>query len=68
MNVSGVTISGADLPTAAISNGGTLTLTDSTVSRNRAGGIANSGTLTLINSMVSGNANLGGISTAAERR
>jgi hypothetical protein len=50
VNVSGVTISGADLPTAAISNGGTLTLTDSTVSRNRAGGIANSGTLTLINS------------------
>jgi hypothetical protein len=61
LNLSGVTILGAGIAGSGISNGGTLTLTDSIVSRGSTGGIGNSGTATLINSTVSGNANLGGI-------
>ena len=61
VNLSGVTILGPGLFGSGISNGGTLTLTDSIVIRGSTGGIANSGTATLINSTVSGNANLGGI-------
>ena len=62
VNLSGVTILGPGILGNGISNSGTLTLTDSTVSRASTGGIANNGTATLINSTVSGNANLGGIS------
>ena len=61
LNLSGVTVLGGEASGGNISNGGTLTLTDSTVSRNEYGGIYNSGTVTLINSTVSGNGNLGGI-------
>jgi CSLREA domain-containing protein len=56
VNLSGVTILGAGLAGSGISNGGTATLINSTVSGNaNLGGISNSGTLTLINSTVSGN-------------
>ena len=53
VNLSGVTI-GSQTIGHAIGNGGTLTLSDSTVS-NVGGGISNSGTLTLVNSTVSRN-------------
>jgi hypothetical protein len=53
-----ITNGGAD-PGGGINNGGTLTLTNSTISGNQAtaqgGGINNSGTLTLVNSTISGN-------------
>ena len=62
VNITGVTIrnGGTTAVGGGISNGGTLTLTESTVSGNAAdndgGGIFNNaGTLTLINSIVSGN-------------
>jgi CSLREA domain-containing protein len=62
VSISGVTIRngfpGFGSVGGGISNGGTLTLTNSTVSGNSAafgGGISNSGTLTLTNSTVSGN-------------
>ena len=64
VNVSGVTVLYGSVPTATINNGGTLTLTDSIVSRNQ-GGIFNSGTLTLINSTVSDNRpGIGGITNS----
>jgi hypothetical protein len=64
VNVSGVTVLYGSVPTATISNGGTLTLTDSIVSRNQ-GGIFNSGTLTLTNSTVSDNRpGIGGITNS----
>jgi hypothetical protein len=61
VNLSGITILGGGIAGSGIINGGTLTLTDSTVSRASTGGISNSGKATLINSTVSGNSNLGGI-------
>jgi hypothetical protein len=64
VNLSGVTILGPGIRGNGISNSGTLTLTDSTVSRASTGGIFNNGTATLINSTVSDNANLGGISNS----
>jgi CSLREA domain-containing protein len=60
VNLSGVSVRGLGILTTGISNSGTLTLRDSTVSNNTGSGISNSGTVTVINSMVSVNSSLQG--------